>query len=182
MERKLASELDLSFCLSTKCQFNRICVPSIGPVPADVMFVCEAPGYREVEELTPLVGPAGRIFNKLLGEVGLKRSDVFLSNAVGCVDLEREDRRPLPAEIEACRPRLLDDILTVDPKVIITMGNVSQSLFFPGSTVSKVRGHARNWNNRVVVGTFHPAYLLPHRSPQTTPLVIEDLKLALSFL
>jgi uracil-DNA glycosylase len=172
----------LTACLSNKCVFGRVCVPSYGPAPADLMFIAEAPGFREVEEGRPLVGPAGKLFNNLLAQAGTHRSHVFTANTAGCVDQEREDKRPLPSEIEACRPRLLYDIHVVQPKAIITMGNIANLLFFPNTTVSKVRGKVRNWNGTPVIATYHPAYALPHRNPDVQPLIVEDIKLAMTLI
>jgi DNA polymerase len=150
------------------------------------MTVTEAPGYRELEEMTPLVGPAGKLFNGFLLQAGIKREEVFLANTCGCVDLSREDRRPLPVEIESCKPRLLDDITVTNPQCIVAMGNIGIQLFFPGITVSKARGCLRNWTHPItgqsypVICTYHPAFALPHRSPHVAELIVEDIKTALS--
>jgi uracil-DNA glycosylase family 4 len=130
--------------------------------------------------MEPLVGPAGRLFNQFLVAAGTSREQASLCNTCGCVDLNREDRRPLPAEIEACRPRLLDDIERANPQVIVVMGNIANQLFFPGLSVSKSRGLFRNWNGRVAVSTFHPAYALPHRNPEVGQLIVSDIKAALA--
>ena len=158
-------------------------MPSVGPTPSDIMFILEAPGYRELEDGIPLIGPAGRLWEReLMAPVGLDRRNVFIANTCGCVDLSREDRRPLPAELDACRPRLLEDIETCNPQVILTMGNIAQQFFFPGTTVGKIRGRIRNWNGRLVIPTYHPAAALPHRSPEVKPLIVEDLRTAISLL
>ena len=173
-------------CTATHCEYNRICVPSVGPVPARLATVTEAPGYRELENMKPLVGPAGRLYDSLLVRAGISRADVRIINTCGCVDMEREDRRPLPAEIEACRPRLLADLEQVSS--ILAMGNISLLLFFPGMTVSKARGSTRAWRHPTtgkvipVTATYHPAYALPMRSPQVQPLIVEDIKTALSMI
>lgn len=170
------------------CIFGRVYVPSWSAKwPARLVVVCEAPGYREVEQLTPLIGPAGNLFNRFLEAAGAERKDCFLANTVCCVDLKRDDRRPTPAEMEACQPRLLSEITMSGAPAIVAMGNISQQLFFPGNTVSKIQGGVRAWPHPVtgkvypVVSTYHPAYALHHRSPQVAPLIIEDLKTALSF-
>lgn len=167
-------------CTSTSCIYNRVCVPSELRPGSLLLFVAEAPGFREIQELRPLIGPAGKIFENLLKLAGTTREDISIANTVGCVDLSREDRRPLPAELDACKNRLIADIKLVQPKAIVTMGNVSQTHFFPGTKVSKVRNHIRNWNGIPVVATFHPAYALPHRSPQVAPLIVDDIKMALN--
>ncbi len=169
-------------CTRTQCKWGRTCVPSLIR-PTKLMLVLEAPGYRELEEMTPLVGPAGKLNEKFFNAVGLSRKDVSIANTCGCVDMTREDRRPLPAEIEACRPRLLEDIARANPQVILSMGNISQQFFFPGGqSVGKIRGKIRNWNGRLVIPTYHPAAALPHRSPEVGDLIIADLITALSLI
>src|SRR5919107_4730756 len=55
-----------------------------GNADADLMFVGEAPGAREDEQGLPFVGQAGKLLDKLLGEIGLARADVFIANVLKC--------------------------------------------------------------------------------------------------
>jgi uracil-DNA glycosylase family 4 len=56
-----------------------------GNADADLMFVGEAPGKNEDEQGLPFVGQAGRLLDRLLGEIGLTRSDVFICNTLKCL-------------------------------------------------------------------------------------------------
>jgi uracil-DNA glycosylase len=56
-----------------------------GNADADLMFVGEAPGASEDEQGLPFVGAAGKLLEKLLGEIGLERKDVFIGNTLKCV-------------------------------------------------------------------------------------------------
>ncbi len=56
-----------------------------GNADADLMFIGEAPGASEDEQGVPFVGQAGKLLEKLLGEVGLQRSDVFIANTLKCL-------------------------------------------------------------------------------------------------
>ena len=56
-----------------------------GNADADLMFVGEAPGANEDEQGLPFVGQAGRLLDKLLGEIGLARGDVFVANVLKCL-------------------------------------------------------------------------------------------------
>ena len=173
------------------------------------MLIAEAPGIRELEAGIPLVGPAGKLSDQLLEQAGLQRSLLRLANRCGCVDLDREDRKPLPAEMDACWPRLLEDIAITRPQVIIAMGGVAIASFFPGLSISRARGKLRAWimpspreggaggsipphedllanplvlNSTPVIATYHPAYGLAHRSPEVRPLIVEDLLKARSMI
>ena len=44
-----------------------------GGPEADVMFVGEAPGFHEDQQGVPFVGAAGKLLDRLLGEIGLRR-------------------------------------------------------------------------------------------------------------
>ena len=59
-------------------------VPGVGPAPAEVMCIGEAPGAREDEQGVPFVGPAGRFLDQLLGAAGLSRETVHIANVVKC--------------------------------------------------------------------------------------------------
>ena len=73
----------------TKCpqlaSTRRTVVFGSGNADADLMFVGEAPGAREDETGLPFVGQAGKLLDKLLGEIGLERGDVFIANVLKCV-------------------------------------------------------------------------------------------------
>ena len=63
------------------------------------MFVGEAPGFHEDKEGIPFVGQAGKLLDRLLGEIGLTRADVFVANVLKCRPPGNRD--PLPEEISA---------------------------------------------------------------------------------
>jgi DNA polymerase len=75
-----------------------------GNADADLMFVGEAPGAQEDQQGLPFVGRAGQLLNQLLEEIGIQRSDVFITNVICCRPPGNRD--PLPEEIEACKPYL----------------------------------------------------------------------------
>ena len=79
-------------------------VPGEGPADADVMLVGEAPGFNEDKQGRPFVGAAGRFLEELLGEAGLKRSEVYITNVVK--HRPPNNRDPLPPELAACVPYL----------------------------------------------------------------------------
>ncbi len=64
---------------------RRTVVFGAGNADADLMFVGEAPGAKEDEQGLPFVGAAGKLLEKLLGEIGMARSDVFIANTLKCL-------------------------------------------------------------------------------------------------
>jgi DNA polymerase len=130
-----------------------------GTVDATVMFVGEGPGFHEDQQGVPFVGAAGQLLNKLLAEVVLDRSDVYIANVVKCRPPGNRD--PRPDEIEACKGYLAEQLRLVDPTVVMTLGNFASKLLLKTSTgITRLRGQAYPWWGRVVVPTFHPAAAL----------------------
>lgn len=130
-----------------------------GDPHARVMFVGEAPGRNEDLQGVPFVGAAGKLLNQLLGEIRLGREDVYIANVVKCRPPGNRD--PRPDEIEACKGFLAEQLRLIDPDVVVTLGNFASKLLLKTTTgITRLRGHAYPWWNRVVVPTFHPAAAL----------------------
>jgi uracil-DNA glycosylase len=144
-----------------------------GNADADLMFVGEAPGASEDEQGLPFVGQAGRLLEKLLGEIGLSRADVFIANVLKCRPPGNRD--PLPAEIENCREYLYRQVELVQPRVICTLGNFSTKLLREDPAgITRVHGkdEAITLGRRAVriYPIYHPAAAL------YTPSLLETLR------
>lgn len=147
---------------------------------ADWLFVGEAPGAEEERDGRPFVGPSGKLLDNMLAALGLKRSQVFVTNAVRC--RPPENRRPQVEEIEACRPALEEEIARVQPRVIVALGEAAaRSLGLHGS-VGDLRGQPQQSDGVPVpvVVTYHPAYL--RRMPAAKRDAWHDLLLARGLL
>jgi uracil-DNA glycosylase family 4 len=134
-------------------------VYGVGDPDADLMFIGEGPGYHEDQQGEPFVGAAGQLLNRMLTEIGIARRDVYINYVILCRPPGNRD--PLPDEIEACTPWLLERIALVDPRVIVTLGNFA-TRFVLGRpvSISRVRGERFTWEGRMVIPTFHPAAVL----------------------
>ena len=112
-----------------------------GNADADLMFVGEAPGANEDKQGVPFVGSAGKLLEKLLGEIGLARADVFIANVLKCRPPGNRD--PHPAEIEACQDYLWRQIDLIEPRVLCTLGNFSTKLLRGDPTgITRLHGSA----------------------------------------
>lgn len=130
-----------------------------GDPRADLMFIGEAPGYHEDKQGEPFVGAAGQLLNRMLGEIGIAREDVYIGNVLKCRPPGNRD--PYPDETEACRPWLDEQIRLIDPRVIVTLGNwATRYILGKQVSISRVRGQRFTWNGRTVIPTFHPAAIL----------------------
>ena len=144
-----------------------------GNADADLMFVGEAPGANEDRMGLPFVGQAGKLLDKLLGEIGLERRDVFVVNVLKCRPPDNRD--PHPREIEACRGYLDRQIELIEPTTICTLGNFSTKLLRADATgISRLHGQAevRVIGPRAVrlYPLYHPAAAL------YTPSMLETLR------
>jgi uracil-DNA glycosylase len=146
-----------------------------GNADADLMFVGEAPGMHEDLQGLPFVGRAGQLLDQLLGEVGLQRSDVFITNVLLCRPPGNRD--PQPDEIDTCKPYLHRKIELIEPKVICTLGNFATKLLTRSQRgITSVHGrpqvHELGGRAVRVFPLYHPAAAL--RSTGTLEQLRED--------
>ncbi|HEX5852722.1 MAG TPA: uracil-DNA glycosylase [Solirubrobacteraceae bacterium] len=144
-----------------------------GNANADLMFIGEAPGASEDEQGIPFVGRAGKLLEKLLEEIDIKRADVFIGNTLMCRPPGNRD--PLPVELDNCHEYLLRKIELIQPTVICTLGNFSTKLLRGDPTgITRLHGQPEV----LVLGKravrlypiYHPAAAL------YTPSMLETLR------
>jgi uracil-DNA glycosylase len=160
-----------------------------GPRNPELMLIGEAPGEFELVDGIPFIGRAGKELMKSLATIGLSREDVYITSAVrsrpyrwgtkrerdGTLTERKYNRPPTQKEILAHAPVLDYELLTVKPKLIVTLGNVGlQRLLGRDSKVTELHGQLLerpvqylkeldetkfNWTNETytIVPTFHPA-------------------------
>jgi DNA polymerase len=147
-------------------------VPGEGHPETEVVFVGEGPGQNEDRLGRPFVGAAGGLLEELLGLVGWRREDVFITNIVKCRPPGNRD--PQPDEIAACAPYLRRQLEALDPALVVTLGRYSLQAFMPGDSISRVHGTARAIDPasgaRAAVGyaMYHPAAALRQAALRTT--------------
>ena len=142
-------------------------------------FVCigEGPGADEDAQGLPFVGRAGQLLTKMLASVDLSRDDVYICNTVKC--RPPSNRNPEPEEIAACAPFLSDQLATLQPKVILSLGSVAtRALLNTTMPIGKLRGRIHPYGDAVLIPTFHPAFLLRNPGQEFKRMAWEDLKLA----
>ncbi len=131
-----------------------------GDPHAALMFVGEAPGHDEDLQGEPFVGRSGQLLDRLLAEeLGLDRSQVYITNTVLCRPPGNRD--PRPEEIAACRPFFDGKIALIKPRVIVTLGNFATRLLLgTDAGIKALRGRVFRLGEAMVVPTFHPSYVL----------------------
>jgi DNA polymerase len=146
---------------------------------AELMFIGEAPGREEDMQGLPFVGDAGRLLTRLIERMGYRREEVYIGNIIKCRPPLNRD--PQEDEIHACMPFIKEQIRTIAPRVIISLGRVSaQALIGLKTPISKLRGRFYEFEETPLMPTFHPAYLL--RNPKDKMLVWADAQKVLERL
>lgn len=167
-----------------------------GPCPATVMFVGEAPGKNEIVNNIPFSGAAGKELMKSLAQIGLSRDEVYITSAVrsrpfgikhrinkktGKEETVYPNRKPTQKEIKAHAVLLDYEIETVQPKLIVTLGDVALKRLL-GKDFNLARDHGKVFHHRVfkinpsgtgwvesardytIIPTYHPAAVFYNRS------------------
>ncbi|HZN94856.1 MAG TPA: UdgX family uracil-DNA binding protein, partial [Myxococcales bacterium] len=131
------------------------------------MFVGEQPGDQEDKAGHPFVGPAGRMLDKALEEVGIDRARVYVTNAVKhfkwvASGKRRIHQKPNAREVAACRGWLEAEIAALKPRAIVCLGaTAAQALLGRAFRVTQQRGE---WVESPlaprVMATIHPSAIL----------------------
>ena len=137
----------------------RVWVPGEGPDDAVGWIVGEAPGAEEERMGKPFVGPAGQQLDRALGELGITRGSLYLTNVVKSFpcDSEGRARTPTGEEVRSWLPDLLDEVQRFAGVPLLALGKTASmaltNRWRPGQCA---RGS-------VWVG-WHPAYVLRRRT------------------
>ena len=209
IKSKKLDQLNKKMLACSQCILRSSCtqvVPGEGPAEAEIMFIGEGPG-KKVDELgRPFVGAAGKFLDEMLKMINLNREDVYphtkktsnkdtdykntpeqkknnfgvgvyIANVVKCRPPQNRD--PMPEEVEACWPWLMEQIKTIQPKLIVTLGRHSMERFLPSQKISQIHGKAMRRNipkmgPYVFYALYHPAAALYNGSMRE--VLIQDFK------
>ena len=157
------------------CKNCKNVVVGKGNPNAEIMFIGEAPGRNEDEQGLPFVGAAGKNLDKFLDKVGLSMNEIYVVNILKC--RPPENRNPLPEEIKAHTPWLIEQIKQIKPKVICSLGNYSTKFFLadgnidvmdkmPGITQihGKIKLIEFHGLKIKLIPLFHPAAIIYNRN------------------
>lgn len=161
-------------------------VPGRGPATARIMVVGEQPGDHEDLSGEPFIGPAGQVLDDALRHAGVARDSVYLTNAVKhfkwfARGKRRMHKTPGQLEVDACAHWLDQELATVQPRVIVTLGATAL-----GAVVrEKVRlrdamAAPLRLGDTWIVATWHPSYALRVDGPDARASVEADIRDALA--
>ena len=165
-------------------------VPGEGAKRTPLMFVGEQPGDQEDLQGRPFVGPAGQLLDRALGELGIPRDKVYVTNAVKHFKFELRGKRrihktPAQQEAAACLHWLESEIELVEPEALVALGaTAARQLMGAPVAVTRARGQwlTRADGRRVLI-TLHPSALLrvdPADKAAAYAAWLEDLRHAVA--
>jgi probable DNA metabolism protein len=162
-----------------------------GPDNARLMVVGEQPGDQEDLRGQPFVGPAGKLFDRALKELGWLREALYITNAVKHFKFELRGQRrihktPAQQEVAACLQWLEREIELVQPKAVLVLGaTAARAVLSRPVAIMKERGQWHTDPRGIpVLITLHPSALLradPANASQDFALWLEDLSKAGAF-
>ena len=180
----------------TRCPLYKPATQTVfgeGPVAARLMFVGEQPGDQEDLAGKPFVGPAGQVFDRALGQAGIDRATVYVTNAVKHFKYEQRGKRRIHAkpgtgEIDACRWWVEEEAMIVRPEVSVALGaTAARSLLGRAVTIGKERSRALELaSGGKALITVHPSYLIRLQDKaqieEEFGRFVEDLRIAQAML
>nr|WP_229240031.1 uracil-DNA glycosylase [Clostridium haemolyticum] len=157
-----------------------------GPIPCNVLFIGEAPGKNEVAQGKPFVGMAGETFNNYLKSIGLSRSEVRITNTCFFRPIKKKvgktgrttisNRPPKVSEVNLFREVLDEEIDFVNPKIIITLGNVPLKRLTEFKSIGNCHGNIYYNENlkRNIFPMYHPSALTYNRNDEFKKMYEND--------
>ena len=160
-----------------------------GPLSPRLMLIGEAPGEQESLQGRPFVGKAGKNLDRFLELAGLRREEIYISNAVKFRPTKTgasgrvSNRPPTRDEIALFRPWLLREISEVKPGLLVTLGNVPlKAVTNSRMTIGVAHGRMMTAGETglPLFALYHPASLLYNRS--LTPAYEQDVRALAQYL
>lgn len=167
----------------TKCNLckNRTnTVFADGSPKAKIMFIGEGPGADEDLQGVPFVGKAGKLMNEAFKGLGIKREEVYIANIVKC--RPPGNRTPLKEEAMSCLDYLRNQVILINPKIIVLLGNTAlKNILGDEYSITASRGKWIEKKGIKYMPTFHPAALLRDETKKIDfwkdlELVVEEAK------
>lgn len=143
----------------TRCPLHKSAIRRVigkGSCNPKVFFIGEAPGKSENETGIPFYGRAGKELDKMVKYMGLSEEDWMVTNTVKCHP--PENRKPRVNEIECCKPFLIAQIILLNPKIIILLGNTAERSYCPERKLEW--GVPVEHEGRTILKLYHPAALI----------------------
>jgi uracil-DNA glycosylase, family 4 len=160
-----------------------------GNTNAKIFIIGEAPGGDEEEQGRPFVGKAGKNLDEFLKIAGVNRSDVYITNTVKLRPTKISpktgkpvNRPPSKEEIDDFTPLLWQELFTIKPSLVVTLGNIPLKAVTSDSkiTIGSVHGKLLQVEGIRLFPLYHPAAVIYNQSLRQT--YMEDLEAIKDYL
>ncbi len=131
---------------------------------ADIMFIDGSPSMIEDESSDSFAGRSGASLKKMIENVlGLSVNEIYLAHVLKCRPSHHHNI--LESELSSCKPYLFKQIELINPKVIVTLGELAYtSLIKDASSFENVRGQKIPYEDKTLIPIYHPSHLLVNPS------------------
>lgn len=153
---------------------KKVLVHGEGSLSPRLMLIGEAPGEQETLQRRPFVGKAGKNLDEFLSQAGIDRSQLYVSNTVKFRPTKISaagrtvNRPPTKEEIKLFLPWLKQEIETVQPEIVVTLGNVPlKALTGPKTVIGDVHGSFVEADGIKIYPMYHPASMIYNPSLRT---------------
>ena len=172
-------------------------VMGAGRVRAELLVLGEQPGDQEDRAGKPFVGPAGKLLDRALADVGIEPGSVYRTNVVKHFRFETRGKQrihkgPSRVHVAACGPWLVAELNLVRPTGVVVLGGTAgKAIYGSGFKVGEARGELRSWPDSSddhhrpewVLPTTHPSAVLRSRNrDEDFQLLVDDLRVAATVL
>ena len=141
------------------CTTRTNIVFGVGNKDADIMMIGEGPGADEDKQGIPFVGRAGQLMNKAFDGIGINREEIYIANIVKC--RPPQNRLPEQDEAEACLDYLRNQVVLVNPKIVVLLGSTAlKNILGKEYGITASRGKWIEKKGILYMPTWHPAALL----------------------
>ena len=155
------------------CRTRNHSVMGRGNLHSPILFIAEAPGRNEDRDGVPFTGRSGELFDRLLGEIEMKREEIYLTNIVKCNPPGNRD--PYPDEQEACIPYLKYETLLLRPKIMVCLGRIAaQRIIRSDYRITREHGVFLERKNTWLTAVYPPSAVL--RDETKLPQMQEDFR------
>lgn len=155
-----------------------------GASPAEIMLIGDFPKREDITYGKPFSDKLSIQLANLLNTSKLPADKIYITNLVKCRPVAPNglDGRLKIANVQACQVHLIEEIATVNPKLIILLGDSVFRYFYPKESFSDNRGKilSNNQFNIPTIATYHPQAMLA--TAKFDQIINTDLAKAYSFL
>jgi len=149
---------------------NRKLIFGRGSIGSKIVFVTDHPGSDGAKEGKPLAGNNQKLLNKILRSAGIDTKKIYVTNVI---KYHPENKKPTPKEIKSYVPFLKEEIKTVGPKVVVTLGDTALNGIGLRQPLHNIHGRPFNLGSYTLLATYHPGTAA--KDPEAHTLLQTDL-------